>query len=67
MPRCLPVLPTALWEGDFVLVASDGSFANRPRAFYDLFRVKDGKIAEHWDTIETIPPRAEWKNANGKF
>ena len=26
-----------------------------------------GKIAEHWDTIETIPAKAEWKNQNGKF
>ena len=56
-----------LGEGDFVLVVSEGQFAGRPTSFYDLFRVADGKIAEHWDTIETIAPRAEWKNANGKF
>jgi predicted SnoaL-like aldol condensation-catalyzing enzyme len=29
--------------------------------------VENGKIAEHWDTIETIPPRDQWKNGNGKF
>ena len=23
--------------------------------------------AEHWDTIEKIAPRSEWKNNNGKF
>jgi predicted SnoaL-like aldol condensation-catalyzing enzyme len=56
-----------LGEGNFVLVVSEGEFAGKPSAFYDLFRVANGKIAEHWDTIETIPPRAEWKNANGKF
>lgn len=56
-----------LGEGDFVLVASEGSFAGRPSAFYDLFRVESGKIVEHWDTIEAIPPRGEWKNGNGKF
>ena len=56
-----------LGEGNFVLVSSEGEFAGKPSAFYDLFRVANGKIAEHWDTIETIPPRAEWKNANGKF
>jgi predicted SnoaL-like aldol condensation-catalyzing enzyme len=22
---------------------------------------------EHWDTLEIIPPRGEWKNGNGKF
>jgi predicted SnoaL-like aldol condensation-catalyzing enzyme len=56
-----------LGEGNFVLVVSEGSFAGKPSSFYDLFRVQDGKIAEHWDTIETIPARSEWKNANGKF
>ena len=35
--------------------------------FYDLFRIENGKIVEHWDTIEEIPPRSEWKNQNGKF
>lgn len=56
-----------LGEGNFVLVASEGEFAGKPSAFYDLFRVESGKIAEHWDTIQAIPPRAEWKNVNGKF
>lgn len=56
-----------LGEGNFVLTVSEGEFAGKPTSFYDLFRVEGGKIAEHWDTIETIPPRAEWKNANGKF
>jgi predicted SnoaL-like aldol condensation-catalyzing enzyme len=56
-----------LGEGNFVLVVSEGSFADQPTAFYDLFRVANGKIAEHWDTIETIPPQSEWKNTNGKF
>ncbi len=56
-----------LGEGDFVLVVSEGEFAGEPTSFYDLFRVEGRKIAEHWDTIETIPPTSEWKNANGKF
>lgn len=56
-----------LGEGNFVLVASEGSFAGKHTSFYDLFRVEDEKIAEHWDTIEPIPPRDQWKNNNGKF
>lgn len=56
-----------LGQGDFVLVASEGQFAGRHSSFYDLFRVQNGKIAEHWDTIETIPARSDWKNDNGKF
>ncbi|WP_395845843.1 nuclear transport factor 2 family protein [Cystobacter fuscus] len=56
-----------LGEGNFVLVASEGSFGGKPTSFYDLFRVENGKIAEHWDTIETVPARDQWKNQNGKF
>jgi predicted SnoaL-like aldol condensation-catalyzing enzyme len=56
-----------LGEGNFVLVASEGELGGRHSAFYDLFRVANGKIAEHWDTIETIPPATMHKNANGKF
>ena len=56
-----------LGEGNFVLVVSEGSFAGAVTSFYDLFRVENGKIAEHWDTIEAIPDRSAWKNDNGKF
>jgi len=56
-----------LGEGNFVLVVSAGAFGGKQTSFYDLFRVENGKIAEHWDTIETIPPREQWKNVNGKF
>ena len=56
-----------LGDGNFVLAVSEGTFAGQEVAFYDLFRLQAGKIAEHWDVIEPIPPRAEWKNDNGKF
>lgn len=56
-----------LGEGNFVLTVSEGTFADAPTSFYDLFRVEGGKIVEHWDVIETIPAQDEWKNSNGKF
>ncbi len=56
-----------LGEGNFVLVASEGTLGGKHTAFYDLFRVEAGKIAEHWDTIEAIPEKKDWKNNNGKF
>lgn len=56
-----------LGEGNFVLTVSEGEFAGKHSAFYDLFRVAEDKIVEHWDVIETIPPQSEWKNTNGKF
>lgn len=56
-----------LGEGNFVLSVSEGHLGSEHVAFYDLWRIDNGKIAEHWDTIEAIPPRAQWKNGNGKF
>lgn len=56
-----------LGQGNFVLSVSEGKLGGKHSSFYDLFRIENGKIAEHWDTIETIPPKEEWKNTNGKF
>jgi predicted SnoaL-like aldol condensation-catalyzing enzyme len=56
-----------LGEGNFVLVVAEATFGGVPTGIYDLYRIEDGKIAEHWDTLEKILPRAEWKNDNGKF
>jgi len=56
-----------LAEGNFVLSVSEGFLNDVHTSFYDLFRVAHGKLAEHWDTIEAVPPRSEWKNDNGKF
>ncbi|MFC5470924.1 nuclear transport factor 2 family protein [Cohnella suwonensis] len=54
-------------QGNFVLVASEGTFAGDHTAYYDLFRVDNGKIAEHWDVMETILPEEKRANQNGKF
>ncbi|NKB52888.1 MAG: hypothetical protein GKR97_11800 [Rhizobiaceae bacterium] len=56
-----------LAEGNFVLCVCEGHFEGVHSAFYDLFRLENGKIVEHWDTREKIAPRSEWKNTNGKF
>ncbi len=60
-------LHRVLAEGNFVLCVSEGFLEDVHTSFYDLFRISGGKIAEHWDTIETVPPRDEWLNQNGKF
>ncbi len=56
-----------LGEGDFVLAVSEGTFDGVPTSFYDLFRIENNKIAEHWDVVETIIPETERRNSNGKF
>ncbi|MFF2890131.1 nuclear transport factor 2 family protein [Paenibacillus sp. NPDC057967] len=56
-----------LGQGNFVLAVSEGTCEGQPTAFYDLFRVENGKIAEHWDVIEAILPVEKRKNANTRF
>lgn len=56
-----------LAEGDYALAVSEGTFAGAKTSFYDLFRVENGKISEHWDVMETIAEKENWQNQNGKF
>ena len=56
-----------LAEGNFVLSVCEGYTNQVPSSFFDLYRLKDGEIVEHWDTTEAIPPKNKWKNSNGKF
>ena len=56
-----------LGEGNFVLAVSEADVAGKHNSMYDLFRVENGKIAEHWDVIEESPAKENWKNNNGKF
>ena len=56
-----------LVEGNFALTVNEGLNDGVHTSFYDLFRIQSGKIVEHWDTTEKVPPKSEWKNDNGKF
>ena len=56
-----------LADGDYALACSEGSFGGVPTTYYDLFRVENGFIAEHWDVMETIAAKETWQNSNGKF
>ena len=50
-----------------IIAASEGRFGGKPTAFFDLWRVEKGKLAGHGDVMDTIPPKTDWKNSNGKF
>lgn len=56
-----------LVEGDFALSVCEGYALQVHTSFFDLYRLKDEKIVEHWGTTEAIPPKSQWKNDNGKF
>ena len=55
-----------LGEGNFVLTVSEGEWSGKQQVFYDLFRMKEGKIVEHWDVIQEIPTEG-LAHTNGMF
>ena len=58
------VIDLVLVDGDIFSVMHHGVNADgKARLFVDLWRVQDGKIAEHWDVIQDIPP--EMPHGNG--
>jgi len=54
-------------EGNFVLTMSEGAIGSDAMAFYDLFRLEDGLIVEHWDVIAPMPAADAEHNEAGKF
>ena len=57
-------------QGNYVLSMSEGypdSKTGLSTAYYDLFRIENDLIIEHWDTQEVIPAEKDWANSNGKW
>jgi predicted SnoaL-like aldol condensation-catalyzing enzyme len=54
-------------EGNFVLTMSEGTLGADAMALYDLFRLEDGLIVEHWDVIAPMPAADAPHNEAGKF
>ncbi|MGS0680854.1 nuclear transport factor 2 family protein [Shewanella sp. 125m-7] len=53
-------------QGNFVVTLSLAHWNDKDWAFCDIFRLKDGKLVEHWDVQEEIGPEDTWNNS-GKF
>lgn len=57
-----------IWaEGDYVIAHSHYRFTKEGRgsAIVDIFRIKDGKVDEHWDVMQEIPEKMA--HSNGMF
>lgn len=55
-------------NGDMVwLHLKTTGFSGEPLAIIDVFRVENGKIIEHWDVIQEIPPVKDSKNCHPMF
>ena len=53
-------------DGNFVLTYGKRHIAGKDVAIFDLYRLADGLIVEHWANPEEISPRDTWGNS-GKF
>ena len=53
-------------QGNYVVTYSKATLNGQELAVFDIFRLENGLIVEHWDNMEPIPPRSEWANT-GKF
>ena len=66
-PQSRASIKRVLADGDLVMlhVHSQDKPGDLGVAVVDIFRVQDGKIAEHWDVIQPVP--AKDANGNGMF
>ena len=66
-PQATIVMKRALADGDLVAIHYQSKFQpdDRGYAVVDIFRVENGKIAEHWDVGQPVPEKAA--NDNGMF
>ncbi len=53
-------------QGNFVATLCKALWQGQPLAQVDVYRIQDGKVVEHWDNAEPVPPEEEWANS-GKF
>jgi predicted SnoaL-like aldol condensation-catalyzing enzyme len=60
-------LHAVLGEGNFVLAISEVMVASQPTILYDLFRIRAGKLLEHWDVRQALPPQETWIHDAGPF
>jgi predicted SnoaL-like aldol condensation-catalyzing enzyme len=66
-PQSRATIKRVIAEGDLVMlhVHSQDKPGERGSAVIDIFRVKNGKLTEHWDVIQEVPEKDA--NGNGMF
>ena len=45
-------------DGDLVYIHTKSKMGDKTNSVIDIFRIEDGKIAEHWDVIQEVPEKS---------
>ena len=56
-----------LAQNDLVVVQAKVTSSEGVSAVVDILRVRDGKLVEHWDIMQPVPPDSEMPHDNGMF
>lgn len=66
-PQSKSTITKVMVDGDFVIlrVHAIREPGQRGNAIVDIFRVENGKIEEHWDSVQPVPETS--KNTNTMF
>jgi predicted SnoaL-like aldol condensation-catalyzing enzyme len=66
-PQAHSEIKKVFTNGDYVIlqVHSIWEPGTRGYAIFDLFKLKNGKIVEHWDTVQDVPEKSA--NSNTMF
>lgn len=62
IPKTRIDIRRAAADGDLVWLHIRSKTTGAERAVVDIFRVKDGKIVEHWDVIQPVPAKSMNEN-----
>ena len=49
-------------DGDLVFLHTKSKLGKKTISIVDIFRIKDGKILEHWDVAQEVPDKAANKH-----
>jgi predicted SnoaL-like aldol condensation-catalyzing enzyme len=66
-PSATTTIKRMIAEGDLVVVHAHSQVNAKDRGYaaIDIFRLENGKIVEHWDSVQAVPEKSE--NSNTMF
>lgn len=67
MPALCYDIKFVLAQNDIVVAYSKVTSTQGVSAVVDILRVRDGKLVEHWDVVESVPADKDMPHTNGMF